>query len=125
MSKTKTTIKDVTNWMLARFVARCEPLNCGICGQPMLPDQPIHWDHIRAESFDGPHHFTNLRPTHKACNLKKGGRETKALHKIDRILGLTGNGPKRKIQSRPMQTGKTNWPKRKMQSRPFQKRIKT
>jgi hypothetical protein len=66
----------------------------------MLPEQPIHWDHIHAESFNGPHHYTNLRPTHKACNLKKGGRETKALAKIDRITGVTGNGPKRSIPKR-------------------------
>jgi hypothetical protein len=116
MSKTKTTVKDVTNWMLHLFVARGEPLKCGICGQPMLPDDPIHWDHVHCEALDGPHHFTNLRPTHKACNLKKGGRETKALHKIDRITGVTGNGPKKRIASKPFQkrTQPYVWPKRSM-----------
>jgi 5-methylcytosine-specific restriction endonuclease McrA len=115
MSKTKTTVKDVTNWMLNLCLIRGEALHCRICREPMFPEQKIHWDHVHCEALDGPHHFTNLRPTHANCNLKKGGRETKVLAKIDRITGVTGNGPKRQIPPR------TNpWPpkgSRKLQSR--------
>jgi hypothetical protein len=76
-------------------------LVCGICGCYLRPGDKIQWDHIHAVSMDGPHDFRNLRPTHAACNQAKGAKEHRAKCKVDRILGLTCNGPKRKIPSRP------------------------
>ncbi len=74
---------------------------CRICGAELLPGDRLEWDHIHAISMDGPHDFRNLRPTHAACNRAKGIKEHRASAKVDRLLGLTCNKPKKKIPSRP------------------------
>lgn len=100
MSKSPVTVKILTQWIVGSFT-----MPCRICGQYMYPEDAIHWDHIHAEVFDGPHVWENLRPTHAVCNQKKGVQEHKDSSKIKRIRGETKQGPKRAIPSRP-------WPKR-------------
>jgi len=96
MSKSKTTVRDVTKWFLQR-----KDTNCTICHEVLLPTDDIHWDHLHGEAMGGLHDYTNLRPTHAACNLKKAGDEKRALAKIDRITGKTKGPKSRKIQSKP------------------------
>ncbi len=78
-------------------------LNCRICDEPMKPEDAakgdIHFDHVHGLVFGGPHSWQALRPTHKACNLKKAGQESKANWKGKRIRGETKTRPKRKIKS--------------------------
>lgn len=96
MSKSPITVKILTQWIVGG-----SRLQCRICKDDLKPEDKIHWDHIHAEVFDGPHEWSNLRPTHAACNRAKGVKEHKANAKVDRILGLTCNGPKKQIPSRP------------------------
>ncbi len=58
----------------------------------------------------------SLSEAHKAQTKK----DKAAFAKVDRILGLTCNGPSKPIPSRPLGKGQ-----RKMQSRPFQQRAST
>ncbi len=92
--------KSLREWYSDSAVAGVY-LKCNICGEPIALGIPIHWDHIHAISMGGEHSFRNLRPTHPACNQAKGVKEHRAKAKVDRILGLTCSGPKRKIPSRP------------------------
>lgn len=113
MSKTKTTVKDVTEWMLAHF-----GVYCSACNGLIQLGQAIHWDHVHSEGMGGAHGWQNLRPIHvDPCHKAKTKRDVQALAKVDRITGVTGNGPKKKIPSRPFQNGK-----RKMQSRPWRQK---
>lgn len=112
MSKSATTVRHVTQWIVDHIA-----IPCGICKVELEPEDAIQWDHIHAETFGGEHSYKNLRPVHKACNQAKGIQEHKDSAKIDRILGLTCNGPKKKIPSRPFQQGH-----QKMQSRGFQEK---
>ncbi len=102
MNKRKTITPAMkVNALLWRYT-----INCGICYQLLGPADEIQWDHIHAISMGGPHQWDNIRPTHAACNQAKGIKEHKAAAKVDRILGLTCNGPKKKIPSRPFQKHK-------------------
>lgn len=92
------------------------PLLSPADGEPLLPGQPIQFDHIHADVFQGPHIYQNLRPIHVGAHKKKTKADQQAKAKGDRILGLTCNKPSRPIPSRPFQTGK-----RKIPSRPFQR----
>lgn len=84
-----------------RYFLRLYKVECSICGGQMFTNDDVHFDHIHGEAMGGPHELSNLRLVHAACNLKKAGREVRALAKIDRITGKTKNKPKKKIPSRP------------------------
>lgn len=45
---------------------------CGICDQPIRPDEVAHLDHVVALSRGGTNDPDNLRMTHAECNVKKG-----------------------------------------------------
>lgn len=73
---------------------------CYICGDPVLPEQTIQFDHIHAVTHDGPHEYQNLRPVHyDPCHKAKSKKDVAAKAKGDRILGLTKTKPKAKIRS--------------------------
>lgn len=95
-----------------------EPLCCTVCREPILPGQAIQFDHIHADTFGGAHEYQNLRPIHyDPCHKKKTRQDQQDNAKIDRITGVTGNGPRKKIPTRPFSEGH-----RPMQSKPFEKR---
>lgn len=94
------------------------PLLSPADGEPLLPGQAIQFDHIHADVHGGAHDYQNLRPIHPAAHKKKTRADVQAKAKGDRILGLTCNGPKRKICSRGFVKGVS----RKLPSRPFEKR---
>ncbi len=77
------------------------PILCVECGEPCLPGQKIQFDHIHADKLGGPHEYGNFRPLHyDPCHKRKSKKDVAAMAKVDRITGVTGNGPKAKIQSR-------------------------
>jgi hypothetical protein len=76
------------------------PLLSPVDGEPLLPGQPIQFDHVHADVHGGAHEYQNLRPIHVGAHKKKTKADTQAKAKGDRILGITCNGPKRKIASR-------------------------
>jgi len=76
-------------------------INCAICGGPLYALDAIQFDHIHADVHGGAHDYMNLRPLHAECHKTKTKSDVQAKAKGDRILGLTCNGPKRKIPSRP------------------------
>lgn len=82
------------------------PLLSPADGEPLLPGQPIQFDHIHADVHGGPHEYENLRPIHVAAHKKKTKRDIAAKAKGDRLLGLTCTKPSRKIPSRPFQKRK-------------------
>jgi len=108
MTKTVTRAMAV-NALLHRFATHgtvdvaLEPgrhfIPCAICGEPLLPEQAIEFDHTHADVHGGPHEYRNLRPLHKDCHKKKTKADVQAQAKGDRILGLTKNNPKAKIRS--------------------------
>lgn len=93
-----------------------EPLLSPMDGEPLMPGDPIQFDHIHADVFGGAHEYQNLRPIHAQAHKKKTKRDVQDKSKIDRITGVTGNGPKKKIPPRPFPEGS-----RKIPSRNFQK----
>lgn len=105
MSKSKTTIGQVTEWFLRR--ERRWPI-CSICAWPLLAGERVHWDHIHSEGMGGPHVVDNLRPVHFECHKKKTKTDVQALAKVDRITGKTGQKKR-----------KRKWATRKMPSRRF------
>ncbi|KKM20454.1 hypothetical protein LCGC14_1645350 [marine sediment metagenome] len=44
---------------------------CGICQQPILPEDEVHKDHIIPKSKGGPAADWNLRLVHSSCNLRR------------------------------------------------------
>lgn len=46
--------------------------DCYLCGD--LLAAPVHVDHVVPLSRGGSYSMDNLRPTHEACNLRKGNR---------------------------------------------------
>ena len=116
MSKSKTTVKMVTQWFLEAIAVSpltALDINCSICNMPLRADQKIQWDHIHGEAMGGPHHWTNLRPVHyDPCHKAKSKKDVAALAKIDRITGITKGRPKRTWKPRPFTKSK-----RKMRSR--------
>jgi hypothetical protein len=96
------------------------PLLSPADGEPLLPGQPIQFDHIHADVHGGPHEYQNLRPIHIGAHKKKTKPDDIAAKaKGDRILGLTCNGPKRKIASRGFDKSAATRP---IPSRPMQSR---
>jgi 5-methylcytosine-specific restriction endonuclease McrA len=75
-------------------------ITCGICGAELFPNDKIEWDHVHALVHGGAHVFTNIRPVHVECHKEKTARDIAAKAKGDRLLGLTCNGPKKKIGNR-------------------------
>lgn len=47
---------------------------CSICGQPIMPGEAVHVDHVRALARGGSDDPSNLRTAHKRCNLSKGAK---------------------------------------------------
>lgn len=47
---------------------------CGICGQPILPDQQTTIDHILPIAAGGTNALDNLQLAHSRCNLLKGAK---------------------------------------------------
>lgn len=94
--------KLAVDCLLARFeMASGAPLPCSECGQSLLPGQVIQFDHIHADIFEGAHAHMNLRPIHyDPCHKAKTARDIAAKAKGARILGLTCNGPTKKIAGR-------------------------
>lgn len=101
--------------LLDRMIRQMTPLRCVVCKEILEPGQAIQFDHIHADGLGGAHEYQNLRPIHYSpCHKRKNKHDVAAMAKIDRITGVTGNGPKAKIRSRPFQK----------ESRPFQKKVK-
>lgn len=44
---------------------------CYICEQDILPHHDLHFDHVIPITRGGNHSEDNIKPTHKACNLRK------------------------------------------------------
>lgn len=80
--------KLAVDCLLARFKQQTGVgLACSLCGQELLPGQNIHFDHIHAVVFDGPHEYMNLRPIHfHPCHKEKTARDNKDNAKVKRIL---------------------------------------
>lgn len=78
------TRKLAVDCLLARFeMAMDVPLPCSVCGQPLLPGQNIHFDHIHADIFGGEHYHLNLRPIHyDPCHKSKTKRDAKDNAKV-------------------------------------------
>lgn len=90
---------------------RLTVLPCPICGDAILPEQTIEFDHAHADVHGGPHEYQNLRPLHRDCHKKKTARDIKDNAKVKRLRNGRPPKPKRR------------WAKgRKLQSKPFQKR---
>lgn len=96
--------KMAVDCLLDRVIGWYGPLPCSICKMPLLPGQSIQFDHIYADKLGGAHEYQNLRPIHyDPCHKGKSKRDIGAMAKIDRITGITGTRPKKKISSRPFQ----------------------
>ena len=112
------TRKMAVDCLLDRFSRNFHVLICGICKCVLAAGQPIQFDHVHADVFDGPHEYQNLRPVHTDCHKKKTKADIQANAKIKRLTGKTKSRKKVKMPSRKLQSG------RKLQSRPFQKKAK-
>jgi 5-methylcytosine-specific restriction endonuclease McrA len=60
-------------------------MTCGICRQNIREEQDIQFDHIHADTFDGPHEYQNLRPVHAECHKIKTKSDVQALAKMKRL----------------------------------------
>lgn len=118
--------KTVTRWLavnalILRFrthgmldkVTGAIIIRCPECGETILPEQEIQFDHTHADKLGGEHKYQNIRPIYKECHKAKSKRDVAALAKIDRLTGETKGRPKK-----PWAKG------RKLQGRGFQKRAK-
>ncbi|HEY3118299.1 MAG TPA: HNH endonuclease signature motif containing protein [Chloroflexota bacterium] len=47
---------------------------CWICGGLASPTDPLQADHVIPLSMGGQATLSNLRPAHRSCNIRKGGR---------------------------------------------------
>lgn len=86
---------------------------CLECHDPVLPGQPVQFDHRHAIVHEGPHEHQNLWPIHTECHKKKTARDIAANAKVKRLANP-------KPSKRPMKSSG-----RKIPSRPFSKRGKT
>jgi len=101
MSRKPFTKREIIDTLLYRVEMQFgEPLKCAISGEPMRPGDPVEIDHIHADALGGKHEYRNFRPVLKAAHKPKSKRDVQALAKIDRITGVTKQGPKRKIPTR-------------------------
>lgn len=91
---------------------RCHDLVCVYDGKNVFWfGGPIEREHVTEISLGGADDPSNCVYSHKACHkiITNGTKATSAgsskhrKAKVDRILGLTCTGPKKKIQSRPFQ----------------------
>lgn len=102
-----TTIRDHAQ---AKVVFICE-----VCGEILLPEQDIQFDHIHADVHGGPHEYQNLRPLHAECHKKKTVRDIKDNAKVKRLRGERKPRVRKRMPSRPMSSCAKPWPKRKFQ----------
>lgn len=56
-----------------RVIERDESI-CGLCGEPVGPDEKLHIDHIVPVVLGGTDDEDNLQVAHASCNLSKGAR---------------------------------------------------
>lgn len=85
-------------------------LKCPECGEAILPEQNIQFDHRHADVHGGPHDYTAIRPVHyDPCHKKKTARDIRANAKVKRLRGERKPKPKR------------IWPSRDIPSRPWPK----
>lgn len=122
------------------------PFICGICGKPIVPGQPVQFDHHHAVGRGGAHSVKALRPVHAAktgdfdCHTRKtahprgphtaiGGdtyeaAKTKRLEAMTRFDHAVRHGaavrPPGTIRSKPFQSRANAWPPRG--SRPMNKK---
>jgi len=75
-------------------------VTCAICGEPVLPEDDIEWDHIWALTHGGPHTYSNLRPLHFACHKVKTKADIQARAKVRRITGETKGRVSKPLRSR-------------------------
>ena len=76
---------------------------CPECGEPILPEQNIQFDHRHAIVHNGPHEYQNLRPIHyDPCHKAKTKRDNQANAKVKRIRDETKRRVKPKPVTRPM-----------------------
>lgn len=52
---------------------------CYLCDLPIGDDENVHLDHVIPYKLGGPTYWSNLRPTHAACNLWKRDRSLEDL----------------------------------------------
>ena len=90
---------------------------CGECGFPVtVSGRGVVYDHRipvwdGGDDDDGP----NMRPVHKACDVRKTAKDQCSIAKTKRIIArLDGTRrPRKPIPSRPFGKQKPRWPKRK------------
>lgn len=75
---------------------------CGCCGRP-LAGIVWHIDHVTALALGGLHGPENWQALDFRCHALKTALDIAAIAKCKRLSGETGQGPKRKIPSRPFQ----------------------
>lgn len=56
----------------ARATVIANATHCALCHLPFKPGDPIETDHVVAHADGGTDTITNLRPTHRHCNRKRG-----------------------------------------------------
>jgi hypothetical protein len=92
--------KPLTRVQFATLILKQEG-RCGCsCGKKLQADRIID-EHVVALDFLGSNDLTNRSLWDKDCSKAKTARDLAAAAKGKRIRGETGNGPRRKIQSRP------------------------
>ena len=119
--------KMAVDCLLYRFGLNGMVLNCAICGEPILPEQTIQFDHVHSDVMGGPHEYQNIRPVHyDPCHKRKTKKDIAAKDKVKRIRGERKPRVKKRIPPGKMLKSSPSWPRgRKIQSRPFQKRKPT
>jgi 5-methylcytosine-specific restriction endonuclease McrA len=66
--------KAVTRKVKQAVYAKMQSIGnvCPLCGQPILPIDKVHIDHILPVRFGGTNDPSNLQVVHEICNLTKG-----------------------------------------------------
>lgn len=49
-------------------------MTCHLCLEPIPSLEVLHFDHVIPLSKGGPHSMDNIKPSHAACNLRKGAK---------------------------------------------------
>jgi 5-methylcytosine-specific restriction endonuclease McrA len=89
----------ISRWTWARVMA-AYGFACAACREPFSDGARVDIDHIWQRATGGPDAADNYRPLCTDCHSRKSARDANARAKIRRLTGVTGNGPKRKINGR-------------------------